>query len=530
MFGTTALGGDASSDGTVFELVENGASYIFLPPLAFNGANGSNPSGGLITDSNGDFFGVANAGGANGDGTVFEFAKTGASYTLKALASFTGANGTGPEGNLIADANGDLFGATVSGGAGNKGTVFELVKSGATYTLNDIAAFNGANGDTPLGSLIADANGDLFGATLMGGTSNKGTVFELVKTASGYTLVTLVSFTGGADGGNPQGGLIIDANGDLFGVTGGGNNQGTVFELANGASGYKLSTLLSFTGGADGGFPLGSLLADANGDLFGATAGGGGSNNGTVFEIVNSPFLSSAIKVVHNLNSSQDLLVYELYQAAYARIPDNGGFLYWAGVADSQHTSALRTRRRLSQRAGIHSEIWRQPEQYGLRHGIIHQRAWPRAGYRGPQLLDRPGQRRPAARPAAGRLRYLGGKCQPHREPRRKRFLDDVIDLRGGPLNPHESHSRASRGRARITQADRVETLRREKKPPFSGWRRRVFAPPLKISLFALPKAFRGELKRHFGSHRRTNGLLPQVRAALINCSTPRILMALRML
>ena len=84
-------------------------------------------------------------------------------------------------------------------------------------------------------------------------------------------------------------------------------------------------------------------------------------------------------------------------------------------------------------------------------------------------------------------------------------------------------------GRIRETHADRVETLRREQKPPFSGWRRRVFEPPLKISLFALPKAFRGELERHFGSHRRTNGL-PQARAALINSSTPRILMALRML
>jgi uncharacterized repeat protein (TIGR03803 family) len=100
-------------------------------------------------------------------------------------------------------------------------------------------------------------------------------------------------------------------------------------------------TVYSFTGGADGANPLEGLTADANGDLFGVTQHGGANNDGVVFEITNSGFVPTGITVVHGLTSGQDLLVYELYQAAYARTPDNGGFLYWAGIADSQQTSAI---------------------------------------------------------------------------------------------------------------------------------------------------------------------------------------------
>jgi uncharacterized repeat protein (TIGR03803 family) len=146
----------------------------------------SRPGGPPLADANGDLFGTTSDGGTNGVGTVFELVKSGSTYTLNTLASFTGSNGAHPTNSLIADANGDLFGTTQGGGANNEGTVFELVKSGSTYTLTTLVSFSGSNGIVPIGGLIADANGDLFGTTYGGGANGQGTVFEI--TNSGFVV------------------------------------------------------------------------------------------------------------------------------------------------------------------------------------------------------------------------------------------------------------------------------------------------------------------------------------------------------
>ena len=300
LFGTIPSGG-ATGDGAVFELVNHGGgAYTPVTLLSFNGANGALPSAGLIADAAGNLFGTTAAGGANGDGAVFEIAKAGAGYasTPTTLFSFDGASGAGPADSLTVDAAGNLFGVTPSGGANGYGTVFELVRDGGgVYTPVTILSFNGADGRFA-SSLITDAAGNLFGTTSSGGAYGYGTVFELVNNGGGYTPVTLLSFNG-ADGANPGGGLIADAAGDLFGTTGEGGAysapglpRGTVFELVNNGGGsYTPATLLSFKG-ADGAGPVGSLIADAAGDLFGATAGGGAAGDGTAFEITNSGFVT----------------------------------------------------------------------------------------------------------------------------------------------------------------------------------------------------------------------------------------------
>src|SRR5208337_393188 len=196
--------------------------------------------------------------------------------TLTTLLSFNGANGDGPHSDLIADAAGDLFGTTVLGGASGDGAVFELVNhGGGNYTLVTLYSFTGANGENPNSPLIADAAGDLFGTATGDVVNNDGTVFELVNHGGGnYTPVTLYAFTGGADGSNPLSGLIADAAGDLFGTTdvGGASGYGAVFELVNhGGGNYTPVTLYSFTGGADGRIPQAGLITDAAGDLFGTT-------------------------------------------------------------------------------------------------------------------------------------------------------------------------------------------------------------------------------------------------------------------
>ncbi len=155
--------------------------------------------------------------------------------TLATLASFAGADGSHPTGSLIADAAGDLFGTTQFGGAYKDGAVFEIVKTQSGYARTPvlIASFNGADGKGPVGGLIVDAAGDLFGTTEFEG-GGFGTAFEIVKTQSGYASAptTLVKLSAAA-GENPYGGLVADAAGNLFGTTnnGGAGGIGTVFEI-----------------------------------------------------------------------------------------------------------------------------------------------------------------------------------------------------------------------------------------------------------------------------------------------------------
>jgi uncharacterized repeat protein (TIGR03803 family) len=293
LFGTTNLGG-SSNKGSVFEIVKSGSGYSSTPTVlaSFTGTSGSSLFGSLYMDASGNLFGTASTGGANNKGSVFEVAKSGSGYggTPILLASFNGSNGASPEGGLITDTAGDLFGTTVSGGSNNDGTVFEIAKNGSGFSNAPIliAAFNGTTGQAPHGSLIMDSSGDLFGTTANGGANNQGTLFEIVKNGSTYssTPTVLASF-GGSYGNNPVGSLIVDASGDLFGTAsaGGASNHGTVFELVKTANGYSTPTVLTSFNGTNGQDPQGSLIMDSAGNLYGTTSSGGANNDGTLFEI-----------------------------------------------------------------------------------------------------------------------------------------------------------------------------------------------------------------------------------------------------
>jgi autotransporter passenger strand-loop-strand repeat protein/uncharacterized repeat protein (TIGR03803 family) len=293
-FGTTSLGG-ANSDGTVFEFTEHTSPSLSLDAtllVQFNqpifSTEGVTPDSGLTLDAAGDLFGTTEQGGANGVGTVFEIPVIAGSYasTPTTLVSFDGADGANPQAGLIMDAAGDLFGTTPQG-------VFEIPKAGGLITL---ASFTATNGPGAAAGLVADAAGNLFGTTYAGGANSFGSVFEIAKTGSGYADMptTLVSFDG-ADGATPQAGLIVDAAGDLFGTTTGGGfySEGTVFEIANTGGSYASTptTLVSFNvANGDGAYPTGTLFADAAGDLFGTTEQGGANGEGTVFEVTGTGY------------------------------------------------------------------------------------------------------------------------------------------------------------------------------------------------------------------------------------------------
>jgi uncharacterized repeat protein (TIGR03803 family) len=286
---------------TIFALAPTQSHAADLIRLVdFNGANGRSPYAGLIVDASGNLFGTTSRGGPNNSGTVFEIAKTAGGYASAAttLASFNGANGAWPFAPVVFDADGNLFGTTDLGGANKFGTVFEIAKTAGGYasTPATLVNFNGTNGAYPVAALIVDANGNLFGTTAGGGKYNRGTVFEIAKTAGAYagSPVTLVSFKG-VDGAGPVGGLLADPDGNFFGATsqGGQNNLGTVFEIAKTPAGYASAptTLVSFNG-TNGARPMATLIADADGNLFGTTQDGNPGRQfpvGTVFEIAKTP-------------------------------------------------------------------------------------------------------------------------------------------------------------------------------------------------------------------------------------------------
>lgn len=296
LFGTTDFGG-AYGAGNVFEIAKGTTGFAAITTLvSFNGTNGQNPVGGLTVDSTGNLFGTTEYGGS-GYGNAYEVANSTSGYatTPTTLASFDGNTDYYPFSNLLIDSAGNLFGTTEYGGV--YGNVFEIAKTTTGYAAPvTIANFDGTTAAYPFAGLVADANGDLFGTTANGGTSNDGTVFEIVKTTSGYTSTPTILVTfNGTNGANPNAGLIMDSNGSLFGTTeaGGASGAGTVFEVAKTSSGFAATptVVISFDGASGGGDVLGGLIADSSGNLYGTTAEGGSSSDGTVFEITGSGFM-----------------------------------------------------------------------------------------------------------------------------------------------------------------------------------------------------------------------------------------------
>ena len=273
LFGTTENGGTAGH-GTVFELAASSGTITTL--ASFTGANGINPNGSLFEDGGGNLFGTTLYGGPSGAGTVFEV-PTGTG-TITTLSSFTGNTGANPQGGLVEDSSGNLFGTTNGGGYYGDGTVFEVAAGSGTITT--LASFNGANGANPEAGLIEDSHGNLFGTTCEGGPNGLGTVFELA--AGSGTITTLASFNtmpgpsnpSGPLGYDPVGNLAEDSNGDLFGVTEYSNWAGvpwdeTVFEVPAGSG--TITTLASFDNVPNDSYPDSGLVVDSQGDLFGTS-------------------------------------------------------------------------------------------------------------------------------------------------------------------------------------------------------------------------------------------------------------------
>jgi uncharacterized repeat protein (TIGR03803 family) len=287
-------------------------SFVSLP-------YGANPQANLIADASGNFYGTTFSGGRYGStaelgcGTVFKLARdpTG-KWKETVLYNFTcDSDGGNPAGGLILDASGNLYGTTEQGGSFSQepctysgcGVVFKLtpvVKGKWAETV--LYSFQGTDdGYIPVAGLVFDDAGNLFGTTYYGGPGGWGTVFELTPGAKGgWTETTLYSFTDGADGANPSGSLTLNSSGAVYGTTqyGGDLNCpggdrvygcGTVFQLTkNSDNTWTEAVLYSFTDSDDGGYPLSNVIFDSEGMLYGTTPSGGAGSGGTVFSLTPS--------------------------------------------------------------------------------------------------------------------------------------------------------------------------------------------------------------------------------------------------
>jgi uncharacterized repeat protein (TIGR03803 family) len=302
LYGTTSLGGGTTGYGIVFELQPRaGGGWNELILRNFNKNNPSNadgiyPQGNLILDSAGNIYGTTPDGGI-GSGVVYELSPAGGGrYTEKVLHSFDETDGKYLLAGVVFDAEGNLYGTANIGGTYSGGVAFELSpSSGGTWTYKLLYSFGATVNDGlyPASSLIFDSAGNLYGTAYAGGDNNLGTVFKLSPGAGGsWTETTLHSFGSGTDGQYPEYNVTFDAAGNLWGTTiaGGADNLGIVFKLTPGTGGsWTESVVHTFTGGSDAASPYAGLILDSSGNLYGTTNNGGGagvfSGNGTVFEI-----------------------------------------------------------------------------------------------------------------------------------------------------------------------------------------------------------------------------------------------------
>jgi uncharacterized repeat protein (TIGR03803 family) len=252
------------------------------------GTDGAAPWGGLISDHAGNFYGTTAE--SVGGGTIFELsppAQQGGPWTKTTLYQFTGRSDGGfPIGEMVFDQAGNLFGITTDGGTGGDGTVFELSPQGATWS--ETVIYNFPANASPSDGLVFDKAGNLYGATSKGGEKNAGAVFELTPSqGGGWTESVIYSFGVRRNSlTTPSSGPIFSRAGNLYGLLLSGN--GGVYELkapATQGGAWTERELYTFQGGGDGASPLGRLAFDQKLNLDGTTKFGGTHGAGTVFQL-----------------------------------------------------------------------------------------------------------------------------------------------------------------------------------------------------------------------------------------------------
>ena len=322
--------------------VRSAQAQTFTVLYTFTGlGDGAEPNG-LVRDAEGNLFGSAPVGGSFNYGTVFELDTMG---KLKVLHNFAAFDGLMPGSTLIRDAAGDLYGSTLWGGTPEGGacrygcgTLFQVNQSGKESVLY---AFT--DGGVPFGNMARDASGNFYGAMLDPFPSQWGGVFKVDR--SGKETV-LHQFTGKEDGGTPYGGVVRDNLGNLYGTTDfggdlacyGGEGCGTVFKIDKTG---RESVLYAFTGASDGAFPEGALIRDAAGNLYGTTVAGGNESCGAGCGIVFKLDPAGRETILHSFTGPPDGKWPDLQTPGAGLVRDAAGNVYgttqFGGAAGGCH-------------------------------------------------------------------------------------------------------------------------------------------------------------------------------------------------
>jgi len=291
LYGTTAGGGD-NQRGTVFEMSTKG---VLTTLHSFNDTDGSNPRGGLVQAANGNFYGTTGGGGAYGGGTVFKMTAAGSLTTLYSFCSAPAcADGQDPVAALVQGTNGNFYGVTALGGINSEGTVFEITPEGKLTTLYAFCSLtNCADGSEPQASLMQAIDGNFYGTTYRGGAgefcsaTSCGTVFKITPAGSLSTLYSFCSLPACADGRIPYSSLVQATDGNFYGTTygDGAYSGGTAFELTPSGTLTTVYNFCSLINCADGYAPYAGLLQATNGSFYGTTYLGGAHFYGTVFTL-----------------------------------------------------------------------------------------------------------------------------------------------------------------------------------------------------------------------------------------------------
>ena len=265
--------------------ISGSANYL----LALNNVTAANSGTYSVTISN--TLGVIMS--SNAVLTVNSVSSTGTVLSVLHWFSTNGLSGGKIPNGLMAGSDGNLYGTAQTGsaaGSGGPGTIFKVTTNGFLTTLISFTGTNGpASGFGPLAALVEDTNGNFYGSTVAGGNNGFGNIFKL---SPGNSFTNLYSFTGGNDGAEPGSPLIIGQDGELYGVTtnGGAFGKGNIFKLNPGGA---FTNLYSFTGGLDGNAPSGALLPDAGGGFYGLTFYGGASAEGTIYKLTRNGTLTN---------------------------------------------------------------------------------------------------------------------------------------------------------------------------------------------------------------------------------------------
>jgi uncharacterized repeat protein (TIGR03803 family) len=262
------------------------ASHNFQVLYSFTGqTDGGNPHGNLLRDADGNLYGTTVQGGTSGYGVVFRLSPDGKQTPLYSFSG--GADGHYAYGGLVQDKAGSLYGVTIFGGAYGEGNVFKLDSTGALTVLHDFAGR--PDGSTPEDALITDKAGNFYGVTPFGGYG-PGIIFKL--TPDGKETILHNFADGQNDGAYPYGGVTMDAHGNLYGTTNDGGSggmqqgPGILYKLA--ASG-KFSVLHHFEG-STGDYPAAAPILDGSGNLYGTTSAGGPAGVGVVYKYAHGSY------------------------------------------------------------------------------------------------------------------------------------------------------------------------------------------------------------------------------------------------